>query len=196
AWGGAKEQAAERAKGNKHAKNWLLEAETIVKSTVRTTVEPDHVTVPTAVPNYDALDYDELRRRQLLAEDNDEGWEGEYQRYNKELAREVQRDTDLVKWWFDNSQRYPILARIALDVLPVQASSVACERLFSSAKLTATDLRSRLGTDEFEQLQLLKFAWKREMFDMAKENERYEEEVLVDEEFYQGLEALDSVAKI
>ncbi|KZS87825.1 hypothetical protein SISNIDRAFT_419035 [Sistotremastrum niveocremeum HHB9708] len=35
AWGGAKEQAAERAKGNKHAKNWLLEAETIVKSTVR-----------------------------------------------------------------------------------------------------------------------------------------------------------------
>lgn len=92
-----------------------------------------------------------------------------------------------------NVHRYPTLARIALDVLPVQASSVACERLFSSAKLTATDLRSRLGPDELEKLQLLKFDWKREVFDLAKENDNYEQEMLIDEEFYRGLESLDAI---
>ncbi|KZT31949.1 hATC-domain-containing protein, partial [Sistotremastrum suecicum HHB10207 ss-3] len=208
AWGGAKEQAAERAKGKRDAKNWLLEAETIVKRTSSSSM-PSYSPFPSSSPipgldiemndapnpltAEDDLDYDQLRRKQIQAEDSDEGWEREYERYNKDLARDVERDTDLVKWWFDNSDRYPILARIALDVLPVQASSVACERLFSSAKLTATDLRSRLGTDEFEELQLLKFAWKREIIDMAKDNETCEQEIAIDEEFYRGLDALDTL---
>lgn len=74
----------------------------------------------------------------------------------------------------------------------MQASSVACERLFSSAKLTTTDLRSRLGPEDLERLQLLKFDWKRGLVDWAKENENYEQEVLIDEEFYRGLENLDA----
>ncbi|KZT40295.1 hypothetical protein SISSUDRAFT_983498, partial [Sistotremastrum suecicum HHB10207 ss-3] len=200
AWGGAKEQAAEKEQGIKGAKNWLVEAVTIIKRTVRGRIGPlnsniaPNPTVP-AVAN-DDLDYDELRRKQLLDAEEDEGWEIEYARYNKDLAREVQRDTDLVEWWWQsNSRRCPVLARMALDVLPVQASSVACERLFSSAKLTTTDLRSRLGTDELEKLQLLKFEWKRDVVDLVKENEHAIEDcdVKVDEEFYRGLEALDAI---
>ncbi|KZS95021.1 hypothetical protein SISNIDRAFT_408783, partial [Sistotremastrum niveocremeum HHB9708] len=40
AWGGAKEQAAEKAKGNRHAKNWLVVAEDIIKKAVSSSPHP------------------------------------------------------------------------------------------------------------------------------------------------------------
>jgi len=43
--------------------------------------------------------------------------------------------------------------------LPVQASAVPCECLFSAAKLTATDHHAHLSPAVFEELQILKFAW-------------------------------------
>lgn len=48
--------------------------------------------------------------------------------------------------------------RIALDVLPCQASSVPCERLFSASKQTAENCRASLGAKRFEELQVMKFA--------------------------------------
>jgi hAT family C-terminal dimerisation region len=44
-----------------------------------------------------------------------------------------------------------------MDLLPIQASSVPCERVFSSSKQTTTDRRSKLGPKMMEALQLLKF---------------------------------------
>jgi hypothetical protein len=43
-----------------------------------------------------------------------------------------------------------------MDVLSSQASSVACEHLFSQAKLVAVDHRARLGADRFEEIQVLR----------------------------------------
>ncbi|KZS86737.1 hypothetical protein SISNIDRAFT_396314, partial [Sistotremastrum niveocremeum HHB9708] len=60
--------------------------------------------------------------------------------------------------------------RIALDILPRQATSVASERLFSSVKLTAADNRSRLGCELFEKIQILKSVWKKEVDDWAAIN--------------------------
>ena len=77
---------------------------------------------------------------------------------------------------------YPTLARIALDILPSQASSVPCECVFSGAKLTATDHRARLGAALFEQLQMMKAAWRHELTDFSRVNSAEVEQV-VDEEF-------------
>lgn len=59
-----------------------------------------------------------------------------------------------------NRHTFPLLFRVALDVLPAQASAVPCERVFSSSKQTCTDRRSRLAPDTLETLQLLKFAYR------------------------------------
>jgi hypothetical protein len=74
-------------------------------------------------------------------------------------------------------QLYPTLGRIALDVLPAQASSVACERIFSGSKQIATDRRSRLGPEVFEQLVMMKLAWGPGLYDMAAWNTAQVEEV-------------------
>jgi len=44
-----------------------------------------------------------------------------------------------------------------MDVLPIQASAVPCERVFSSAKETMAPRRSRISPNLMEALQLLKF---------------------------------------
>jgi len=51
---------------------------------------------------------------------------------------------------------------IAMDYLPIQATSVPCERVFSSAKETDTNKRNRMSTMLMEALQLLKFSLKKE----------------------------------
>lgn len=45
-----------------------------------------------------------------------------------------------------------------MDVLPAQASSVPCERLFSSGKETCTARRNRIQPELMEALQALKLS--------------------------------------
>jgi hAT family C-terminal dimerisation region len=47
-----------------------------------------------------------------------------------------------------------------MDILPIQASSVPCERVFSSSKETVTARRNLLSPETMEALQLLKFSTK------------------------------------
>ncbi|KAF8164876.1 hypothetical protein B0H34DRAFT_625075, partial [Crassisporium funariophilum] len=49
------------------------------------------------------------------------------------------------------------LYKIALDVIPVQASAVPCKRVFSSSKETDTDRRSNTGQTVMEILQISKY---------------------------------------
>jgi hypothetical protein len=66
---------------------------------------------------------------------------------------------------------------VALDVIACQASSVPCERLFSASKQSADDRRARLGASRFEELQLMKFAWRQDITDLAAWNSGLVEEI-------------------
>ncbi|KIJ93041.1 hypothetical protein K443DRAFT_112663 [Laccaria amethystina LaAM-08-1] len=60
---------------------------------------------------------------------------------------------------------YEIFYWAAMDVLPMQASSVPCERIFSSSKETDTLRRSQLSAEMMEMLQMLKFQFRSERLD-------------------------------
>ncbi|KAG6913201.1 hypothetical protein DXG01_008819, partial [Tephrocybe rancida] len=112
---------------------------------------------------------------------DNEGWQAELRRYLKDVPVDISRDTDIVEYWQDNCLVYPTLGHIALDVLPCQASSVPCERLFSASKQTADDHRSRLGAKMFEQLQVMKFAWHDKITDLAAINSQHVEQVSIEQ---------------
>jgi hypothetical protein len=113
-------------------------------------------------------------RLTLVSEEQEEGWQAEIRRYLKDLPANVTKDTNIVAWWQvcvqrtwssfityyfqDNGSQFPTFQRVALDFLPCQASSVACERLFSSGGEIATKQRAQLGAERFEELQIMKFA--------------------------------------
>ena len=126
-------------------------------------------------------DYDHHRQALLIERSvmGGDGWRAEVRKYSKTLEAGVSTRTDVVKWWQvrcynvppsiarsfvnidiqDHAKEYPTLARMALDILPIQASSVPCERLFSSSEQVATERRSRLGSDRFEELLIMKSVW-------------------------------------
>jgi hAT family C-terminal dimerisation region len=51
---------------------------------------------------------------------------------------------------------------MALNYLPIQATSVPCERAFSSSAETDTKKRNHIKYDFMEALQILKFGFKKE----------------------------------
>jgi len=121
------------------------------------------------------------QHRQKLVACNKEGWVAELGRYLGDLPHDTTPDMDIVKYWQDNSQVYPTLGRMALDFLPCQASSVPCKRLFSASKQVATDQCARLGAQHFEELQLMKFAWRQNVVDIAAWNSAQVEQVDLEE---------------
>jgi hypothetical protein len=64
--------------------------------------------------------------------------------------------------------------------MPVQASAVPCERVFSSASETDTKRRNRLNPNLFEALQVMKFAMRRERLDFTEDILTPAEEMVLD----------------
>src|SRR5229473_224665 len=66
-----------------------------------------------------------------------------------------------------NKAEFPTLFGTALDYLPIQASSVPCEQVFSSAKETDTLKCNHIHPVLMEALQTLKFSLKKERFNFT-----------------------------
>ena len=103
--------------------------------------------------------------------------EDEFQRYISSLPSPP--ETDILRFWEVslppthtlpeliqamqmNRGEFPTLFSIAMDYLPIQASSVPCERVFLSAKETDTLKRNRILPVFMEALQMLKFSLKKD----------------------------------
>jgi hypothetical protein len=66
-----------------------------------------------------------------------------------------------------NKVEFPTLFEIALDYIPLQASSVPCERIFLSEKETNTLKCNRIHPVLMEALQTLKFSLKKDRFNFT-----------------------------
>ncbi|KAG6912815.1 hypothetical protein DXG01_011796 [Tephrocybe rancida] len=106
----------------------------------------------------------------LLTQKGEDGWQAELSRYLRDVPKDVDADTDIVSWWSDHAKMYPTFARMALNVLPCQASSVPCKHIFSSSQLTTMDHCTRPRSEMFEKLQILKHIWRPELVDTARSN--------------------------
>lgn len=114
-----------------------------------------------------------------------------------ELEKYLQADTPInignisaQEWWSESSQRakYPLLSKMAIDILSIPAMSAEVERVFSGAKTTISEGRWRLGIDTIEALQCLK-SWfragyytKEELHDVVRAQEAMERQKLIEEQ--------------
>jgi hypothetical protein len=64
-----------------------------------------------------------------------------------------------------NCLTHPTIFAITMDYLPIQASLVPCERVFSLSAEMDTKQRNRISPDLMEALQVLKFHLKKERLD-------------------------------
>ncbi|KIK14054.1 hypothetical protein PISMIDRAFT_117727 [Pisolithus microcarpus 441] len=61
--------------------------------------------------------------------------------------------------------QFPMLFAIVMDYLPIQASSVPCERVFLSSAEMDTKKHNRISPILMEALQMLKYHLKQEQLD-------------------------------
>lgn len=80
-----------------------------------------------------------------------------------------------------------------MDVCAIPASSVPCEQLFSAGGETATDRRSCLGAEQFEQMQILKFLWRGSVVDHTAGNSAIIEDIML-KDFEELLQLDDEVS--
>jgi len=100
------------------------------------------------------------------SEDDPGTVEDEFQRYLN--SKRAPKTIGILAWWQSQQSIYPTLFRAAMDYLPIQASAVPCERVFSSAGETATKRRNRMKPELMEALQMLKFMLKKKHLDFME----------------------------
>ncbi|KAM6491167.1 hypothetical protein JOM56_013406, partial [Amanita muscaria] len=129
AWGGAKEQAAEIAAGNKHAKNWQEEALKVVENVMReywkncSEYEPSKPTsTPSSPTDSDHQDsgsflseFDQHQLTLISQGFSDEGWQLKLRRYLQDVP-DVNRDMDIVTWWSVSAQYYIWFSSVTLTI--------------------------------------------------------------------------------
>lgn len=59
----------------------------------------------------------------------------------------LQNDFNILKWWNDRKNEFPLLYKLSCRVFAIPASSAPSERIFSIARALITDKRSKLGFD-------------------------------------------------
>jgi hAT family C-terminal dimerisation region len=97
--------------------------------------------------------------------------------------------------WKDSETIHPLVLKVALDVLPVQASAVPCERVFSSSKETCVLRRSLLSAGMLEVLQVLKHHYKEERLDFISHWIANEDDYLIEMATEAAINELVSSAK-
>ena len=188
AWGGPEEQKKELEVGNPNAKDWCDKALRVVERTLEeywqdqvdsadnktikaTTKDP----VPSRplTSEFNCHHHHQLQKPMWA---NSGGWKEELCQYLTDVADDVTKNTDIIGWWVvclwyffffisvlkrlqAHSKQYPTLAHITKDICAILVTSILCECLFSAGAEVATDRRSCLGAEWFEQLQVLKYMW-------------------------------------
>nr|XP_017250805.1 PREDICTED: zinc finger BED domain-containing protein RICESLEEPER 2-like [Daucus carota subsp. sativus] len=84
---------------------------------------------------------------------------------------------DVIAWWKGNSAKYPILSKMASDVLSIPISSVASESTFSAGSRVIEPHRSCLKPETVEML-LCGADWVRELYGLKKSKEEDKEIVI------------------
>ncbi len=59
--------------------------------------------------------------------------------------------------WQEHQSKWPTLFKLSMDLIPIQATSVPCECVFSASKETARARRNCLKPNVMEAIQILKF---------------------------------------
>ncbi|KAL2542533.1 BED zinc finger [Abeliophyllum distichum] len=72
------------------------------------------------------------------------------------LDDEERKNFDTLKWWRQHQRSYPILSKMARDLLTPPVSTVASEAAFSISGSVLSDIKSRLKVDILESLLLSK----------------------------------------
>lgn len=75
---------------------------------------------------------------------------------NTWLGRAPEKLDNPIAFWQQQKQAFPLISRMAIDILTIPSMSAECERIFSQAKLTIGSQRHSLADETLEAIECLK----------------------------------------
>ena len=84
------------------------------------------------------------KRMRLNSGDASTNSKTELDKYLAEDTEEPSPDFDIFSWWKCNSARFPVLSKVARDILAIPITTVASESAFSTSGHILDDFRSSL----------------------------------------------------
>ena len=150
----------------------------------------------------DAPQYMSLAAQYGIADDMEIGESSEdtqtiEQEYQAYITATLSKNVDILKFWEVgggirgalttdkisqiNRSFFPTLYAMAMDYLPIQATAVPCERIFSSSAETDTKQRNHISPLLMEALQMQKFMIKKEHLSFTEGWMTQEEELVEDD---------------
>ncbi|KAJ0527946.1 putative HAT dimerization domain, ribonuclease H-like superfamily, hAT-like transposase, RNase-H [Helianthus annuus] len=85
-------------------------------------------------------------------ESNSVAIDTELKRYLQEPRVDFTKRFDILIWWKQNAIRFPIVSRMARDILAIQISTIASESAFSTSDRVLDAYRTRLSSNIVEAL--------------------------------------------
>ena len=97
------------------------------------------------------------KRRRGRDVDDDIEISTEYERYTRvKLTMQDVTIKNPLQWWWNHRSEFPILSKMAFDILSIPSMSAELERCFSQAKNLITDERNQLGEASVTAFECLK----------------------------------------
>eukprot|EP00267_Zea_mays_P054567 XP_020407811.1 zinc finger BED domain-containing protein RICESLEEPER 2-like [Zea mays] len=93
-----------------------------------------------------------IAKRMKLGHGSSINSKSELDKYLSEETEDTEMKIDLLVWWKASEQRFPVLSRLARDVLAIPISTVASEYAFSTSGRILDDFRSSLTPFMLEAL--------------------------------------------
>jgi hypothetical protein len=93
-----------------------------------------------------------IAKRMRLGNASSNNTKSELDKYLAEETEDTEMKIDLLVWWKASEQRFPILSRLARDVLAIPISSIASESAFSTSGRILDDFGSSLTPFMLEAL--------------------------------------------
>ncbi|KAM3341857.1 zinc finger BED domain-containing protein RICESLEEPER 4-like [Capsicum galapagoense] len=98
--------------------------------------------------------------------------------YLRSLPEDRRRRINTLDWWRNNESKYPVLSRLARDILNVPMSTVASESAFSQGRQQLGDNRHSLGSNAMDVLVCLRDWIRAERRNLGMEPEPNDEQKL------------------
>ncbi|KAM3237153.1 hypothetical protein P3L10_012182 [Capsicum annuum] len=141
----------------------------LVDLVVPTHISPTVAPHPPEVPSF-SKSVDEGAYRSTYRE--------ELKYYLRSLPENRRRRINTLNWWRNNESKYPVLSRLARDILNVPMSTVASESAFSQGRKQLGDNRHSLGSNAMDVLVCLRDWIRAERRNLGMEPEPNDEQKL------------------
>ncbi|KAH0687178.1 hypothetical protein KY284_017731 [Solanum tuberosum] len=89
-------------------------------------------------------------------------------------------DFDLLAWWKGNTKKFPLLSRMARDVLAVPVSTIPLDKVFKQDEVQIWEKENLLGDESVERIECLK--------DWIRAERRMQGLEEIDKDFLEGFE--------